>query len=214
MAVRTRSRERASGAAERKKARAGDQLPRVEVADRSELRGWLQRSHASASGVWIVTRKKRAGGLVAWSDVVEEALCFGWVDSLPRKLDAEHSMLLLTPRKASSRWSAKNKAHVADLERRGAMQPAGRAAVERAKRNGTWTALDGVEALEVPSDLATALAAQRGARAYWDAFPPSIRRGILEWILSAKREATRRARIDETATLAAKNVRANQWSRS
>ena len=108
---------------------AAADLPRVEVASRAELRRWFGAHHASSRGAWIVTRKRTAGGAVAWNDVVEEALCVGWIDSLPRKLDEGRSMLLVTPRKPTSRWSAKNQAHVADLEARGLMRPAGREAV-------------------------------------------------------------------------------------
>jgi uncharacterized protein YdeI (YjbR/CyaY-like superfamily) len=135
----------------------------------------------------------------------------GWIDSLPRKLDDERTMLLVTPRRPTSRWSAKNQAHVAALEARGLMLPAGRAAVERARANGAWDALAAVSALEVPADLAAALGARGAARSHWDAFPPSVRRGILEWIASAVRPSTRAARVEETARLAAENVRANQW---
>jgi uncharacterized protein YdeI (YjbR/CyaY-like superfamily) len=195
------------------KKRAAADYPQLEVATRDELRRWLEAHHDRSTGVWVVTRKRAAGGQVAWNDVVEEALCFGWVDSLPRKLDAERSMLLVTPRKPKSRWSAKNKAHVADLERRGLMRSAGRAAVAAAKASGTWTALDAVAALVEPDDLVAALAARRGARKNWDGFPASVRRGILEWILAARRPETRAARIAETARLAARNERANQWPR-
>ena len=186
-------------------------LKQLPVASRQELRDWLAANHSTSTGIWVVTHKVSAGGTVRWNDVVEEVLCFGWVDSLPRKLDADRSMLLITPRKPKSNWSAKNKAHVADLEKRGLMQPAGRAAVALSKNNGTWAALDAVSALQVPPDLQAAFKAFSGAEAYWNAFPPSIRRGILEWIAAAKRPETRAARVEETARLAAQNIRANQW---
>lgn len=194
--------------------RAAASYPRVDVASRAALRGWLRAKHASSPGAWVVTSKRSAGGTVAWNDVVEEALCFGWVDSLPRKLDDERSMLLVTPRKPKSKWSARNKRHVADLERRGLMRAAGRAVVEAARRNGTWNALDAVSALVEPKDLAAALAARPSARRHWDAFPPSTRRGILEWIDAARRAETRAARVEETARLAGENLRANQWPRA
>ncbi|MDX2088829.1 MAG: YdeI/OmpD-associated family protein [Kofleriaceae bacterium] len=187
--------------------------PRVEVATRAELRAWLRAHHADGGGAWIVTRKRDAGGTLGWNDIVEEALCFGWIDSLPRKLDDQRSMLLVTPRKPGSAWSAKNKRHVEDLERRGLMQAAGRAVVADARARGTWSALDEVSALVVPPDLEAALAARSPARRHWDAFPPSVRRGILEWISQAKRASTRARRVDETARLARDNVRANQWPR-
>lgn len=194
--------------------RAAASYPRVEIETRAALRRWLQANHARSKGVWIVTTKQAAGGRVVWNDVVEEALCFGWVDSLPRKLDETRSMLLLTPRKAKSNWSKKNKDHIADLERRQLMHPAGRAVVAAAKKSGTWNALDAVSALIVPDDLAAAFEEQQGARQHWETFPPSARRGILEWIAAAKRPETRAARVDETARLARINERANQWRKA
>lgn len=196
-----------------KRRRAAEAYPCFEATSRADLRSWLLANHASSAGVWLVTRKRSAGGAIGWNGIVEELLCFGWVDSLPRKLDAERSMLLVTPRKAKSKWSAKNKEHVRNLQRRGLMHAAGHAAVEVAQKNGMWEALDAVSALVVPADLAAALAAHAAASRHWNAFPPSTRRGILEWIESAKRAETRAARIAETARLAQDNVRTHQWPR-
>ncbi|PZR13603.1 MAG: hypothetical protein DI536_12715 [Archangium gephyra] len=197
-----------------KKAGAAAEYPKIEVGDRARLRAWLSKHHATSSGVWLVMKKRDAGGVLRWNDVVEEVLCFGWVDSLPRALDDAKTMLLVTPRNPRSNWSAKNTAHVADLERRQLMTPAGRAAVETAKRNGAWTALDAVSALEVPSDLDEALRDAPDARTNWEAFPPSARREILEWIASAKKTETRARRVSEVVRLARQNVRANQWPRA
>ena len=116
----------------------------------------------------------------------------------------------MSPRKPSSGWSRSNKERVERLEREGLMTDAGRAAVEAAKRNGSWSLLDSVEALEEPDDLAAALNASPAARAHFDAFPPSARKLILTWIATAKREETRLKRIEETTRLAAENIRANQ----
>ena len=91
------------------------------------------------------------------------------------------------------------------------MAPAGLAKVEAAKADGSWAALDAVEALEIPSDLGRALAANPTAQRHWDAFPRSVKRGILEWINNAKKSETRARRVEETVTLAAENCRANQW---
>lgn len=191
-----------------------EELPRVEVHTRAELRAWLSRHHQTARGAWIITLKKSAGGTLRWDDLVEEALCVGWVDSVPRKVDARRTMILLTPRKPTSRWSAKNKAHVEALERRGLMKRRGKEVVAEARRNGNWNALDAVSRLEVPADLERALAALPPAPANWASFPPSTRRGILEWITSAKTSPTRERRVSETARLAQRNVRANQWPRA
>ncbi len=191
--------------------RAALSYPQVELKSRAALRQWLVENHAQSQGMWLVTRKRSAGGGIEWNDIVEEALCFGWVDSLPRKLDDTHTMLLLTPRKPKSNWSTKNKAHVVELLKRGLMHPAGIAAVEAAKKNGAWNALDAVSALTIPPDLSLALSVFTLADEHFAQFPPSVKRGILEWIFNAKRPETRAARIEETARLAQDNVRANQW---
>ena len=192
--------------------RAGTALERVEVTSRAALRAWLEANHVRTESVWLVTHKKAAGEMhLPYDAVVEEALCFGWVDSLPRKLDAARTMLLLSPRKPGSAWSAANKARVEALAAAGLLAAPGRAKIEAAKADGAWTRLDGVERLEVPVDLAAALAALPPAAENFAAFPRSARRGILEWILQAKRPETRTKRIEETARLAAENVRANQF---
>jgi len=189
-----------------------DDLPRIEITDRAQWRDWLAKHHARSGSVWAVTYKVGASKpRVPYDDLVEEALAFGWVDSLPRKLDDERTMLLMAPRKPGSNWSAANKARIGKLTKAGLMRPAGAAAVERAKADGTWTALDAVERLEVPGDLAEALSVRPGARETWDGFPRSVRRGVLEWIETAKTPETRAKRVAETADRAEKGERANQW---
>ncbi len=186
--------------------------PEFEAASREELRAWLARHHATASGTWLVTYKKSdPDRYVAYDEIVEECLCFGWVDSLPRTKDAARSMLWIAPRKAGSNWSKVNKERIARLEAQGRMTEAGRQVVERAQADGSWTRLDAVERLEVPADLDAAFAERPGARANWDAFPRTVKRGVLEWILNAKRPETRRKRIEETARLTAENTRPLQW---
>lgn len=192
-----------------------DAYRQVEVTSRSELRQWLQSNHASSPGIWLVTFKKSSGGPhVSYDEIVQEALCFGWIDSRPRKVDDQRTGLLLTPRKPGSRWSRPNKQRVERLLSAGLMAPAGLAAVEAAKSDGAWAALDEVENLIEPDDLARALDANPGARQTWDGFPPSARRGILEWILDAKRPDTRGRRIAETVSEAAAGRRANRWPRT
>jgi uncharacterized protein YdeI (YjbR/CyaY-like superfamily) len=123
-------------------------------------------------------------------------------------------MLRITPRKPSSAWSAKNKVHIASLIERGLMHSAGLAAVDAAKASGTWTLLDEASALVVPADLEEAMSAVPAARGHWDAFPPSARRAILEWLSLAKRPQTRVARVADIARLAGENRRANEWKRA
>lgn len=186
-----------------------DDLERVEVRTRAEWRRWLEARHAQAESIWLVTWKKGRGPYVPYDDIVEEALCFGWIDSTARRLDDDRSMLLLAPRRPGSLWSKANKNRVARLEAHGLIAPAGRSKIEAAKRSGVWTALDGVEALAVPPDLAVALAEVPDADRAFRAFPPSSRRAILAWIAAAKRPETRVKRIAETVAEAAQGRRAN-----
>jgi uncharacterized protein YdeI (YjbR/CyaY-like superfamily) len=138
---------------------AGSALPQIEVTSRAQLRAWLAANHDTSGSIWLVTWKKQTPDRhVPYDEIVEEALCFGWVDSLPRKLDAGRTMLLLSPRKRGSAWSAANKTRVERLIADGRMEPAGLAAIEIAKAEGSWSFLDDVERLEVPADLAEALA--------------------------------------------------------
>ena len=174
-------------------------------------RGW-KKHHDRDDGIWLVTFKKHCGDkYVSSNDVIEEALCFGWIDSLPRKLDEDRTMLWLAPRKPGSGWSKLNKERVERLIAAGLMTPAGLEKVEAAVQDGSWNALDAIEALEIPPDLETVLAGYHSARDHFEAFPRSVKRGILEWIANAKRAETRAKRVDETARLAAQNIRANQW---
>lgn len=184
---------------------------RVEIASRAALREWLAANHGQTVGIWLVTWKKGDPRHLPYNDIVEEALCFGWVDSLPRKLDTARSMLLVSPRRTGSAWSKPNKDRAARLIRDGLMTSAGLAKIEAAKRSGAWAKLDAVEALKIPGDLAAAFRASPPANTHWQGFPRSVRRGILEWIEQAKRPETRAKRIAETATRAARGERANQW---
>lgn len=186
--------------------------PSVHALTRSEWRQWLQQHHATAAGVWLVSYKKATGKpRVEYDEAVEEALCFGWVDSKPNKLDAERTLLWFAPRKPGSGWSRPNKLRVQRLVEVGLMAPAGWAKVEQAQADGSWSRLDEVEDLRLPEDLVQALAALPDAARHFEAFPRSAKRGILEWIVNAKTAATRARRVEETARLASRNERANQW---
>lgn len=189
---------------------SADAFARVEVRSQEELRAWLVAHHAQADSIWLVTWKKGSAAHLPYGAIVDEALCFGWVDSRPRRLDDARTMVLLSPRRAGSAWSGVNKARVARLLAEGRMARPGLAAIDRAKADGTWTVLDGASALAIPDDLAAALDAV-GARATFDSFPASARRAILEWITLAKRSETRAARVAETARAAARGERANAW---
>lgn len=179
---------------------------------RAEWRAWLAENHTRITGVWLVMYKKATGKpRVDYDEAVEEALCFGWIDSKGNKLDDERSLLWFTPRKAKTGWSKPNKERIERMLATGQMMPAGLAKIEAAKQDGSWSALDAVEALEIPADLETALAANPIAAQHFATFPRSAKRGILEWISNAKTAETRAKRVEETARLAADNIRANQW---
>lgn len=187
-----------------------DDAPLVPADDRATWRTWLGANHATRTGAWLVTWRRGHGPVLDYGEAVEEALCFGWVDSRGRKVDERRTKLYFAPRKPNSQWSASNKERVTRLVASGLMRPAGVAAIERAKENGSWTALDEVEQGIVPKDLAAAFAANPPAAERFAAFPWSARREILVWIATAKRPETRAARITETAIRAARNERATQ----
>ena len=186
-----------------------DTLAQVEIDSPQALRDWLDMHHRQAASVWIVTYRKPDPRHVPWGAIVDAALCFGWIDSLPRRLDDARTMVLLSPRRPGSAWSAVNKAKVAALTAAGLLAPAGLAAVAAAKESGTWNRLDAAHALVVPPDLEAALAAHPGAADHFASFSPSSRRGILEWIEQARRPQTRTSRVETTARLAAENRKAN-----
>lgn len=214
-------------------ASAHDDGERVHFETADEWGDWLDVNHARDHGVWLVRWRKQSGRpVLSYDDAVVEALRFGWIDSVQRKLDDSRTMLWFAPRRPGSAWSRLNKQRIARLKDDDRLEPAGRAKVETAQRDGTWNLLDEVEDLIVPDDLAAAFAAHPGSRDQWEQFlarrsrscawfvepgsakfPPSTQRGILEWIVQAKRAATRDKRIDETARLAAEGRRANQWPR-
>lgn len=186
----------------------------VQCETRAQWRAWLSRNYARREGVWLTTYKKGAGKpALSYGDAVEEALCWGWIDSKGRKLDDERTMLWYAPRKPGTGWSKPNKERIERAIAAGQMAAPGLAKIEAAKSDGSWNALDGVERLEIPPDLAAALAGITDAAANFDGFPRSAKRGILEWISSAKTAETRSRRIAETARLAGENIRANQWQR-
>lgn len=188
-----------------------DNLERVQIQRSSDLRDWLLTNHAQSESVWLVTFKKSAAPekYVSYDAIVDEIICFGWIDSVPRKLDESRTMHLLSPRRPGSAWSAVNKERVTRMTQSQKMHPSGLEAVRLAKLDGSWDFLNDVDALIEPEDLAYALNQAPTARMHWDAFSRSSRRGILEWIKHAKRPETRQKRIAETVKLAKDNIKAN-----
>ena len=182
---------------------------RVEITSRAELRDWLEANHTQAESVWLVTYKRSARPelYVPMSDVIQEAICFGWIDSQASRLDDERSMVRLSPRKRGSAWSAINKSHVAALAEQGLITEAGWATIEVAKQDGSWEFLDDVEAGIIPDDLAAAFEETPGARERFESFPRSTTRATLEWIKRAKRPGTRARRIAEVVAKSASGER-------
>lgn len=181
--------------------------------DRKSWRRWLQANHQKAQSIWLVLhRKTNPLPCVSYEEAVLEGLCFGWIDSKPQKLDASAYLLFFSRRKPKSVWSASNKKRVEILLREGLMEEAGLQSIAVAKANGSWASIDDAEALVMPRELELAFRSNKTARANFDAFPPSVRRGIYTWISTAKTDLTRNRRIAETVEKAALNIRANQWT--
>ena len=171
--------------------------------NRHEWRRWLVKNHEKESEIWLVFYKvKVKKESVKYEEAVEEALCFGWIDSLVKRIDDEKHMQKYTPRKPKSNWSARNKARVEKLIKAGSMTAIGLGKIEIAKRDGSWDKLNSVDIrLEIPPDLEVALKKQPAARKNYDNLPPSRKKQFLWWIQSAKRDATRQKRIKETIAM-------------
>ncbi len=185
------------------------ELERVEVESAKVLRNWFERNHAQAESIWLVTFKKSVPEkYVSAQQVLDELMCFGWIDGRRMKLDDERTMQLLSPRK-SQHWSKTYKDRVARLTAEGRMHAAGLAVVQSAKQSGMWDFLNDVDALIKPDDLIHALKAHPPALANYEAFPDSAKRDILRWIKIAKHPETRAKRVLKSAELAAQNQRAS-----
>lgn len=175
-------------------------------------RKWLEKNGEKEKNVWLIIYKKESSRpSVTYKEAVEEALCFGWIDSKPNKRDEESYYQFFARRNPKSKWSKVNKERIAQLIQSGKMSAAGLDAVAAAKRNGSWEALDPIDECIMPVDLQTKLNKNKAALQNFNAFPPSSKKIILEWIANAKKQETRDKRIHETVTLAAKNIRANHY---
>lgn len=180
---------------------------------RAEWRRWLEKNHLLKPSVWIVFYKKKTKKpTMSWSESVDEALCFGWIDSTKKSRDDESSIQFFSKRKPNSTWSKVNKMKVESLIANGLMMKAGFDSIERAKQNGSWTILDEVEELIVPDDLAEAFQSLSGSEAYFLSQSKTIKKMMLYWIVSAKRPETRQKRINEIAVNAAKQQKPKQFN--
>lgn len=191
---------------------AADTAPIITVHSRADLRAWLAGHHGTRGPVWLAAYRKHHPDYLSPEAATEELLCWGWINSVPRALDADRSMILIARRNPTSAWSAVNKALVAKARASGAMTPAGEAKIAVAVANGMWDFLTDVDALIDPPDLTAALAAT-GTNGFWQALPRSIRRGTLEWIKTAKTAATRSRRITDVTDNASKGQRPSPFQR-
>ncbi len=179
----------------------------LDLKDRGSWREWLKKNHATSAGIWVVINKKESSTpRLSLDDAVEEAICFGWIDSRLHPMDKERFTLWFSRRKPTSIWAQNNRNRVARLERQGLMAPAGLEAVRIARENGAWTSLIPIEDLEIPDDLTEALNGNPAARENFDAFNDSTKKMILHWVESAKRQSTREKRVADTVSHAAKNL--------
>lgn len=193
-------------------AKQSKEVKEVRCKNRKALRKWLSKNYEQKESIWLILHKKNsARGELSYKDAVEEGLCFGWIDSKPNKLDGDTYKLWYSPRKTKSVWSKVNKLKIEELIKTGQMHAAGFAKIEAAKKDGSWAVLDAIEDMQMPADLQKALSKNKKAKHFFDAFPAGIRKQLFWWIVSAKREETRKRRVDETVTLAEKNIRANQY---
>ncbi len=168
--------------------------PRVHARTAAEWRRWLAANHAKAKGVWLVSWKAATGRQrLGYEDSIPDALAYGWIDSVIKPIDDERTALLFTPRRPGSGWSTSNKARVAALMKARRMRAAGRAVIDAAKRDGSWSKLDFVESMTVPHDLRRALGAAGVKR--FEALTPGRRKEQLRTLVDARRPETRARRI-------------------
>jgi uncharacterized protein YdeI (YjbR/CyaY-like superfamily) len=190
-----------------------DFINAIAFENRQTWRQWLSENHDKEKSIWIKIYKKQSQiPTVTYDEAIDEALCFAWVDSSIKSGNEEYYYQFFARRNPKSNWSRVNKAKVENLIESGLMTEAGIKVIVFAKENGYWTALDNVENQINPADLQLALDNNLTAKTYFEAFPRSVKRSILEWLLNARQEETRKKRIIEIVTLAEQNIRANQYT--
>jgi uncharacterized protein YdeI (YjbR/CyaY-like superfamily) len=179
---------------------------------RADWRKWLDKNHQTKQSIWLVYFKSSTKvASLTWSEAVDEALCFGWIDSTKKTIDEERYMQYFTRRKPSSTWSKINKDKVANLIQNKLMTEAGFDSIKTAKQNGNWALMDDVENLIIPEDLRIALSKNEPSLDFFQSQSKSIKKGMLHWVVVAKRPETRQRRIAEIAQAAAKGTRPSQF---
>jgi uncharacterized protein YdeI (YjbR/CyaY-like superfamily) len=185
------------------KKRAAEHVQQVYIRDRRAWRRWLSTHHDKEQRTWLVYDKPANGGKLSYDDIVEEALCWDWIDSRQRSKDDWQSMLYMSRRKKGSTWSKSNKERIERLIESGLMTEHGFRAIEEAKADGSWNALDAIDNLDIPPDLQAALSKNRAAKRHFEACSPSTKKQLLYHILNAKQEGTRKRRIEQILASAA-----------
>jgi uncharacterized protein YdeI (YjbR/CyaY-like superfamily) len=175
-------------------------------------RKWLEENHQSKESIWLIYYKKKSNTpSLSWSEAVDEALCFGWIDSTAKSLDDDTYMQFFCKRKPNSVWSKVNKIKIKQLQDAALMAQAGLDSIEKAKQNGSWTILDDVEELIIPDDLEKAFESLSGSKDFFLSLSKSIRKAILQWLVLAKQQETRQKRINEIAERASQNLKPKQF---
>lgn len=181
----------------------------IQAKERKVWRKWLEKNHTKETAVWLILyHKKSVVPSIYYDEAVEEALCFGWIDSVKYKRDEESAYQMFTPRKLKSNWSKLNKERVEKMTRAGLMTQAGQMLIDFAKENGTWEVLNEIDNETIPDDLQVSLQKNKLAKANFESFSSSAKKMILSWILSAKRSETRAKRIELTVLSALQNKKA------
>ena len=181
-----------------------DSFSKVEITSVHELRDWLTENHKLDQGVWLVTYKKNEGAkYVSREEVLDELLCFGWIDGIRRKLDEKKTMQLITKRRAQH-WSKTYKDRASKLIEQGKMHDAGLEAISISKSSGLWNFMDDVDNLIIPEDLYKELSKIKEALQFFDSINPSSKRFFLRWVKLAKTENTRKIRIQKLVELSLK----------
>ena len=180
--------------------------------DKQDWRKWLELNHSKKDAIWLIFYKKKSPNHnLSWGESVDEALCFGWIDSVKKTIDTEKYIQYFSRRKAKSNWSKINKDKVKILIEQGLMEAAGSKSIEIAKENGSWIFLDEVEALLIPEDLKREFVNYKGSMEYFDSLSKSVKKILLHWVVSAKRKETRQKRILEIVENASNNLKPKQF---
>ena len=178
-----------------------------QVNNRRELRDWLYQNHNNKTGIWLILNKKHTENYLPYDDMVEECLCFGWIDGQAQSVDKDRYLRYISPRKKGGFWSQINKNRVEKIISNGIIHNSGLNVIEAAKKDDSWNLLNEIEEGIIPNDLEICLSENKKAQTYFNAFPPSTKKSILTYIMMAKTPETRKKRIKETVEKAADNAR-------